>query len=73
MPKTKLTPDDVLAIRSAAVQRKALRRYVRDKFGNHSHLAAHIKQNLTNPALAKIYGTHPRTIGKVINNERWCA
>lgn len=57
LPQSKLLPLDVGAIRSAARQRESLRK--------------HIKDNLSNEALAKQYGVHYRTIEKVLTYETW--
>ena len=57
LPQSKLMPLDVGAIRSAARQRENLRK--------------HIKDNLSNDALAKQYGVHARTIEKVLAYETW--
>jgi len=54
LPQTKLTDLDVVGIRSAARQREALRK--------------HIKDNLSNEALAKAHGVHLCTIEKIISN-----
>lgn len=55
LPQTKLLDIDVISIRSAARQRESLRK--------------HIKDNLSNAALAKQYGVHERTIEKVLMRE----
>ena len=55
LPQTKLLDMDVISIRSAARQRESLRK--------------HIKDNLSNAALAKQYGVHERTIEKVLMRE----
>jgi hypothetical protein len=47
----------VIDIRSAQRQREALLR--------------HIKENLSNAALCKRYGIHPRTLEKVLARETW--
>ena len=57
LPQSKLIEGDVLAIRSAAVQRQNLRN--------------HIAQNLSNEALAQKFGVHVRTIEKVVQQETW--
>lgn len=57
LPQTKLLDMDVIAIRSAARQRENLRE--------------HIRQNLSNEALAKAYGVHIRTIEKAVQYETW--
>ena len=55
LPQTKLLDLDVIAIRSAARQRESLR--------------AHIRNNLSNAALAKQFGVHVRSIEKVLQRE----
>lgn len=57
LPHAKLTPLEVEAIRSAAKQRDALRKHIRDK--------------LSNDALARDLGVHVRTIEKVLSRESW--
>ncbi len=57
LPQSKLTPELVAEIRSARRQREALR--------------DHIRNNLSNEALAKKLGVHVRTIEKAITNESW--
>lgn len=57
LPQSKLTPLEVEAIRSAAKQREALRKHIRDK--------------LSNDALARDLGVHVRTIEKVLARESW--
>lgn len=57
LPHSKLTPELVAEIRSARKQRESLRE--------------HIRQNLSNEALAKRLGVHVRTIEKAITNETW--
>ena len=52
LPQTKLLDMDVISIRSAARQRESLRK--------------HIKDNLSNAALAKQHGVHIKTIEKVL-------
>lgn len=52
LPQTKLRRVDVAAIRSAAVQRE--------------NLKTHIRDCLSNEALAKKFGVHVRTIEKVM-------
>lgn len=54
LPQTKLLDMDVISIRSAARQRESLRK--------------HIKENLSNEALARQYGVHIRTIEKVVQH-----
>ena len=54
LPQTKLLDMDVISIRSAARQRDSLRKHIRD--------------NLSNAALAKQYGVHIRTIEKVLQH-----
>jgi hypothetical protein len=55
LPQTKLLELDILSIRSAARQRENLRQ--------------HIRNTLSNEALAGIYGVHVRTIEKVLSYE----
>ena len=57
LPQSKLLDLDVAAIRSAARQRDALR--------------AHIRDNLSNDALAKQFGVHVRTVERVLADETW--
>lgn len=57
LPQTKLTEDDVEAIRSAAKQRDKLRQHIRD--------------NLSNEALARQHGVHVRTVEKVLQYFTW--
>ena len=57
LPQSKLTPLEVEAIRSAAKQREALRK--------------HIRERLSNDALARDLGVHVRTIEKVLARESW--
>lgn len=57
LPHAKLLDLDVLAIRSAARQRESLRQHIRD--------------NLSNEALARQFGVHVRTIEKVLSAESW--
>lgn len=57
LPQTKLMPLDVSSIRSDAVQRANMRKYIND--------------NLTNDALAKKFGVHVRTIEKVLSYASW--
>jgi hypothetical protein len=52
LPQTKLLDIDIVSIRSAAKQRESLRKHIRD--------------NLSNEALAKQYGVHLRTIEKCV-------
>lgn len=52
LPQTKLLDIDIISIRSAARQRESLRKHIRD--------------NLSNEALAKQYGVHIRTIEKCV-------
>lgn len=58
LPQTKLLDMDVIDIRSAKRQREALLK--------------HIRENLSNEALAKRYGVHPRTIEKALSRETHC-
>jgi hypothetical protein len=55
LPQTKLLDLDIVSIRSAARQRENLRKHIRD--------------NLSNEALAKQYGVHVRTIEKCLTYE----
>lgn len=55
LPQTKLLPMDIGTIRSAFRQRQALLK--------------HIRENLSNEALAKQFGVHVRTIEKVLSRE----
>lgn len=55
LPQTKLLDMDVIDIRSAKRQRDALMK--------------HIKDNLSNEALARRYGVHYRTIERVLSRE----
>jgi AraC-like DNA-binding protein len=55
LPQTKLLDMDVITIRSAARQRESLRRHIRD--------------NLSNEALARQFGVHIRTIEKVLTRD----
>ncbi len=57
VPQARLMDLDVAAIRSAARQRENLRR--------------HIRENLSNEALARQFGVHVRTIEKVLSAESW--
>lgn len=57
LPQAKLLDLDVIAIRSAVVQRQNLRN--------------HITQNLSNEALAQKFGVHVRTIEKAVQRETW--
>lgn len=57
LPQTKLLDLDVVEIRSAMRQRENLRK--------------HIKENLSNEALAKKHGVHIRTIEKVASYQSW--
>ena len=58
LPHTKLLEIDVIDIRSAARQREALKK--------------HIRENLSNEALAKRHGVHVRTIEKALSRETHC-
>lgn len=55
LPQTKLLGLDIVTIRSADRQRKALLQYIRE--------------NLSNAALAKQFGVHVRCIEKVLSRE----
>lgn len=57
LPQSRLSDDDVADIRSAARQREALRQHIRD--------------NLSNEALARKLGVHVRTVEKVLALETW--
>lgn len=57
LPQTKLLDMDVVSIRSAARQRESLRNHIRD--------------NLSNEALAKSYGVHIRNIERILSYETW--
>lgn len=57
LPQTKLLDMDIVSIRSSAKQRENLRK--------------HIRENLSNDALAKQYGVHVRTIEKLLAYETW--
>jgi len=58
LPQTKLLDLDVIDIRSAKRQRDSLMK--------------HIKENLSNAALAKRHGVHERTIEKVLARVTHC-
>jgi len=53
----KLLDIDVVSIRSAAKQRENLKK--------------HIRENLSNEAIAKSFGIHVRTVEKVLSYETW--
>lgn len=57
LPQSRLDHDAVADIRSAARQREALRQ--------------HIRENLSNEALARKLGVHVRTVEKVLALETW--
>jgi hypothetical protein len=57
LPQAKMIDLDILSIRSAARQRK--------------NLIKHIKDNLSNEALAKQFGVHVSTIEKILSYETW--
>ena len=57
LPWSELTPREVDAIRSTARQRENLRKHIRD--------------NLSNEALARAFGVHRRTVEKVLQGEIW--
>ncbi|WP_225784227.1 hypothetical protein [Xenophilus sp. Marseille-Q4582] len=57
LPQSKLIPLDIAAIRSAARQRESLRQHIREK--------------LSNEALAKQFNVHVRTVEKVLSRETW--
>ena len=58
LPHTKLLDLDVIDIRSAARQREQLMKHIRD--------------NLSNAALAKRHNVHIRTIEKALSRETHC-
>lgn len=55
LPQTKLPPKAIIEIRQAKARRDALRKQIND--------------TLSNSALAKKWGVHPRTIEKVLSYE----
>mgnify|MGYP003557138030 CR=1 FL=1 len=57
LPQSKLIDLEVIAIRSAKKQREALLK--------------HIRENLSNAALARQFGVHERTIEKAVARETW--
>ena len=57
LPHSKLLDIDVISIRSSIRQR--------------ANLEKHIDENLSNAALARIYGVHVRTIDKIHRGETW--
>jgi hypothetical protein len=57
LPQSKLIDLDVLAIRSAKRQRESLLK--------------HIRENLSNAALASQLGVHERSIEKIMSRETW--
>ena len=57
LPQSKLIDLDVIAIRSAKKQREALLK--------------HIRENLSNAALARQFGVRERTIEKAVARETW--
>ncbi len=57
LPQSKLIDLDVIAIQSAKKQREALLK--------------HIRENLSNAALARQFGVHERTIEKAVARETW--
>lgn len=57
LPHAKLLDLDVITIRSAQKQRQALLK--------------HIRENLSNAALARQFGVHERTVEKVMSRESW--
>lgn len=57
LPQSKLMPLDVDEIRSAARQRESLRQHIRD--------------NLSNEAIARKFGVHVRTVEKILAGESW--
>ncbi len=58
LPQSKLMDADVVEIRSMARQREALRK--------------HIRENLSNAAIAQRFNVHVRTVEKVLSHESWC-
>ena len=57
LPHAKLLDLDVITIRSAKKQREALLK--------------HLRENLSNAALARQFGVHERTIEKAVSRETW--
>lgn len=57
LPQTKLTDAQVIEIRTARTKRL--------------DLLAHIRENLSNEALARRMGVHVRTIEKALQGETW--
>ena len=57
LPHAKLLDLDVITIRSAKKQRELLLK--------------HIRENLSNAALARQFGVHERTIEKAVARETW--
>lgn len=57
LPQAKLLDLDVVAIRSAVKQRESLRKHIRD--------------NLSNEALAKQFGVSVRAIERITSSETW--
>lgn len=57
LPQSKLMDLDVVEIRSAKRQRENLMR--------------HIRENLSNAALARKFGVHERSIEKIMSRETW--
>jgi predicted DNA-binding protein (UPF0251 family) len=57
LPQSKLTDEQVIEIRAAQQKRDDLR--------------AHIREQLSNDALAQRMGVHVRTIEKVLNGGAW--
>ena len=57
LPQSKLMDLDVVAIRSAKRQRESLLK--------------HIRENLSNAALAHQFGVHERSIEKIMSRETW--
>lgn len=57
LPQAKLMDLDVVSIRSAQRQREALLK--------------HIRENLSNAALARQFGVHERTVEKILSRESW--
>lgn len=57
LPQAKLLDLDVIEIRSMKRQRESLLKHIRD--------------NLSNEAICKRYGIHPRTLEKIMSRETW--
>ena len=57
LPQAKLLDLDVIDIRSKHRQRQNLLKYIKD--------------NLSNAALCREYGIHPRTLEKILSRQTW--